>query len=360
VIDECATASLSERKATCRAGSNIAFIKYWGVADAGEDLNIPLNNSISMTLADAHTTTTVAWDDCVCLSEDTVVIDGVQLEGGPAERIVAHLDRLRALAGVSDRARVVSNNNFPMASGIASSASGFAALTVAGAAALGLRLNATRLSAVARQASGSASRSLFGGFVEWERGWGRGESEEVTEARENESILDSLSVARQLHSEDHWALRNVIAIVSTGAKRVSSSSGHRLAATSPLNTARTRCVGAWLDTVRQAIAERDFGLLGPVLELDALAMHGVMMTSSPSLLYWQPGTLEVLQAVRSWREDEGVPVYFTIDAGPNVHLICEAGTAAEVERRVGALPAVGRVLTSGPGTGPEVLDGHPF
>ena len=270
-----------------------------------------------------------------------------------AERIVAHLDRLRDLVGVSDRARVVSNNNFPMASGIASSASGFAALTVAGAAALGLRLDATRLSAVARRGSGSASRSLFGGFVEWERGWGGGESE-------SSSLLDSGSVARQLHSEDHWALRDVIAIVSTGAKRVSSSSGHRLAATSPLNTARTRCVGAWLETVRQAIAERDIGLLGPILELDALAMHGVMMTSSPSLLYWQPGTLEVLQAVRAWREDEGVPVYFTIDAGPNVHLICEAEIAAEVERRVGALPAVGRVLVSGPGTGPELLDGHLF
>ncbi|MXZ22281.1 MAG: diphosphomevalonate decarboxylase [Caldilineaceae bacterium SB0665_bin_25] len=357
VIDERATASLSERKATCRAGSNIAFIKYWGVADAGEDLNIPLNNSISMTLADAHTTTTVAWDDCANLPADTVAIDGVQLEGGPAERIVAHLDRLRALAGVRYKARVVSNNNFPMASGIASSASGFAALTVAGAAALGLQLDATRLSAVARQGSGSASRSLFGGFVEWERGWGGGESEEE---RREESLLDSRSVARQLHSEDHWALRDVIAIVSTGAKRVSSSSGHRLAATSPLNAARTQCVGEWLKTVRRAIAERDICLLGPVLELDALAMHGVMMTSTPSLLYWQPGTLEVLQAVRSWREDEGVPVYFTIDAGPNVHLICEADSADEVERRVGALPAVERVLTSGPGTGPQLLDGHLF
>lgn len=360
VIGGRATGSLSERKATCRAGSNIAFIKYWGVADAGEDLNIPLNNSISMTLTDAHTTTTVAWDVSACLPEDTVVIDGVQLQGAPAERIVAHLDRLRALAGVADRARVVSNNNFPMASGIASSASGFAALTVAGAAALGLRLDATLLSAVARLASGSASRSLFGGFVEWERGWGRGESEEERRESESSSLLDSRSVAHQMHDEDHWALRDVIAIVSAGAKRVSSSSGHRLAATSPFNAARTRRVGEWLKTVRRAIAERDFSLLGPILELDALAMHGVMMTSSPSLLYWQPGTLEVLQAVRAWREEEGVPVYFTIDAGPNVHLICEAESADEVERRVGALPAVGRVLASGVGRGPQLLDGHLF
>ena len=370
-----ATGSLPERKATCRAGSNIAFIKYWGVAEVatgqagdqppvhGEGLNIPLNNSISMTLADAHTTTTVAWEDSARLPEDAVAIDGVQLKGSAADRVVAHLGRLRALAGVSDRARVVSNNNFPMASGIASSASGFAALTVAGAAALGLRLDATRLSAVARQGSGSASRSLFGGFVEWERGWGGGESDGerggAPRLRLDSAPLDSQSVAHQMYDERHWALRDVIAIVSAGAKRISSSSGHRLAATSPLNAARTARVGVWLDSVRRAIAERDISLLGPVLEADALAMHGVMMTSEPSLLYWQPGTLEVLHAARAWRE-EGVPVYFTIDAGPNVHLICEADAAAEVERRVSALPAVQRVLTSGPGTGPELLDGHLF
>ena len=379
MIVQCATSSFFEGKASCRAGSNIAFIKYWGVADAAsaaiggqlpvasEDLNIPLNNSISMTLADAHTTTTVAWDNSANLPTDRIVIDGVQLQGAPAERIVAHIDRLRALAGVFHKARVVSNNNFPMASGIASSASGFAALTVAASAALGLQLDATQLSAVARQASGSASRSLFGGFVEWERGWGKGAGEEERGEREGESLLsphstflDSRSVAHQMHDEEHWALRDVIAIVSAGAKRVSSSSGHRLAATSPFNAARTQCVSEWLATVRRAIAERDLSLLGPVLEADALAMHGVMMTSAPSLLYWQAGTLEVLHAVRAWREEEGVPVYFTIDAGPNVHLICEADTAAEVERRLRGLAAVRRVLTSGPGPGPRLLDGHLF
>ena len=319
-----------------------------------------------MTLADAHTTTTVAWDSSSHLPTDTICIDGAKLQGAAAERIVAHLDRLRALAGVPYKARVVSNNNFPMASGIASSASGFAALTVAASAALGLQLDATRLSAVARQASGSASRSLFGGFVEWERGWGQGASEEERGEREGESLLsphstflDSRSVAHQMHDEDHWALRDVIAIVSAGAKRVSSSSGHRLAATSPFNAARTQCVSEWLATVRRAIAERDLSRCsGPVLEADALAMHGVMMTSAPSLLYWQPGTLEVLHAVRAWREEEGVPVYFTIDAGPNVHLICEADTAAEVERRLRGLAAVRRVLNSGPGAGPQLLDKH--
>ena len=329
------------RKATCRAGSNIAFIKYWGVADPA--LNIPLNNSISMTLADAHTTTSVAWDDGARLETDAITIDGVQLQDAPAARIVEHLDRLRGLAGVNDKARVVSRNNFPMASGIASSASGFAALTVAGAAALDLTLDAAQLSALARQASGSASRSLFGGFVEWERG-----------------SSHSTSVASQMYGENHWPLRDLIAIVSTSVKHTSSSDGHRLAATSPFTAARTQHVDEWLAAVRRAVAARDLALIGPVLELDALAMHGVMMTSAPSLLYWQPGTLEVLHAVRAWRKEEGVPVYFTIDAGPNVHLICEAETAPAVERRLRALPAVERVITSGPGPGPRLLYTHFF
>ena len=155
-------------KTTVRVGSNIAFIKYWGVLD--EAINIPLSNSISMTLADAHTTTTVEWDREGLLEQDIISLDGKTLDERAAIRLVRHLDRLRGLAGVDYRARVASRNNFPMASGIASSASGFAALTVAGCAALGLDFDNTRLSAIARQGSGSASRSLFGGFVEWDQG----------------------------------------------------------------------------------------------------------------------------------------------------------------------------------------------
>ena len=151
-------------KSTFRVGSNIAFIKYWGVADAS--INLPLNNSISMTLADAYTTTTVAWDIEQRLQTDEITLDGVRQDERAAQRLVRHLDRLRALANVAYRVQVVSQNNFPMASGIASSASGFAALTVAGCHALGLALDNTQLSALARLGSGSASRSLFGGFVE--------------------------------------------------------------------------------------------------------------------------------------------------------------------------------------------------
>lgn len=325
--------------ATARVGSNIAFIKYWGVADA--TLNIPLSNSISMTLADAHTTTTVAWDDTGVLKNDAFVLDGVTQSPARSQRLTRHLELLRGLAGVTWRARVVSENNFPTASGIASSASGFAALTVAGCAALGLELDATRLSAIARRSSGSASRSLFGGFVEWEQG-----------------SSDADSVAFPLYGPEHWDLRDVVAVVSGAEKKLSSADGHLLAKTSPLLDGRIAQVDGWLAEVRAAIAARDIHRLGPIIELDALAMHSVMMTSTPSLLYWQPGTLEILQAVRRWREEDGLAVYFTIDAGPNVHLICESETAPEIETRLAALRSVERVIVSGPGRGPQLLDKH--
>ncbi len=325
--------------ATARVGSNIAFIKYWGVADA--TLNIPLSNSISMTLADAHTTTTVAWDNTGTLDGDVFVLDGNTQSPARSQRLTRHLDILRGLAGVTWRAWVTSQNNFPTASGIASSASGFAALTVAGSAALGLDLSNSRLSAIARRSSGSASRSLFGGFVEWEQG-----------------TSDADSVARPLYGPEHWDLRDVVAIVSGEEKKLSSADGHLLAKSSPLLAGRIDHVAGWLAETRTAIAQREIHRLGPIIELDALAMHSVMMTSNPSLLYWQPGTLEILQAVRAWREDDGLAVYFTIDAGPNVHLICEAERATEVETRLAGLRSVERIISSPPGPGPQLLDEH--
>ena len=328
-------------KATIRAGSNIAFIKYWGVDDA--TINLPQNNSISLTLADAHTTTTLEWLPARDLTRDELTLDGVRLDERKAARLVRHLDRVRTLATVDYRARVVSQNNFPMASGIASSASGFAALTTAACHALGLNLDATRLSAIARRGSGSASRSLFGGFVEWERGHD-----------------DASSVAHQLHPADHWDLYDVVAVVSGAEKAVSSEQGHGLAGSSPLNRGRVAGLDHALAEVRTALADRDLHRLGPVIEQDALAMHAVMMTSIPSLLYWQPGTLEIIHAIRQWREQEGLAAYFTIDAGPNIHVICEAATAPIVQSRLQTLSSVQQIIVSRPGPAPLVLREHLF
>jgi len=329
-----------ESLATARAGSNIAFIKYWGVADA--HINLPLTNSISMTLGSLHTTTTVAWDIAGRLDADQITIDGEAATGKKAERVTEHLNLIRHLAGAPHTwAQVVSHNNFPMASGIASSASAFAALTVAASAALDLPFDATRLSAIARCGSGSASRSLFGGYVEWEQGHD-----------------DASSVARQLYPAGHWALRDIVAVISTAEKSVSSQNGHGMAASSPFNAARVGSVHGMLQVVRDAIALRNLQQLGEIIEQDALAMHAVMMTSRPSLFYWQPGTLEVIHAVRRWRAADGLPVYFTIDAGPNVHLICEPALEMEVLKRLQALSAVHGVIASGAGDGPQLLDEH--
>lgn len=329
------------QKSTVQVGSNIAFIKYWGVSNAA--LNLPVNNSISMTLADAYTVTTVEWDAESQLADDQIELDGVQLDAAAAKRLVAHLDRIRALANVDLRARVASRNNFPAASGIASSASGFAALSAAGALALGLELSEKELSALARLGSGSASRSIFGGFVEWEQG------------HSHES-----SVAHQLFGPEHWMLYDVVAVISSQPKETSSLSGHSLAASSPLHEGRVAHLSAELQLVREAIVQRDLHKLGPVIERDALAMHGVMMTSTPNLIYWEPGTIELIQVVRRWREREGIGVYFTIDAGPNLHLICEAGDVAKVQERLHKIGCVERVIVSGPGSGPQLLEQHLF
>jgi diphosphomevalonate decarboxylase len=230
-----------------------------------------------------------------------------------------------------------------MASGIASSASAFAALTVAACAALDLPFDRTRLSTIARRGSGSASRSLFGGYVEWERG------------RDDET-----SAAHQIFPAEYWNLRDVVAIISTVEKPVSSQSGHTMALSSPLNAGRIDSLYVALQEVRAALSLRDFNRLGAVIEQDALAMHAVMMTSTPSLLYWQPGTLEVLHAVRRWREEDGLPVYFTIDAGPNVHLICEPSFERELLKRLQSLSGVRAVLTSGPGDEAKIIDQHLF
>ena len=328
-------------KTTVRAGSNIAFIKYWGVADAS--VNLPMNSSVSMTLADAHTTTTVEWDSDQVLTDDQITVNGAALRGDAAERIARHLDRVRAAGGVTFRARMSSQNNFPMASGIASSASGFAALTVAACGALGLELNNTELSAIARLGSGSASRSLFSGFVQWDRGADGG-----------------ASVAHQVFAPEHWQLMDVVAVVSTAPKHVSSEGGHSLAASSPLNGARVHNAEHMLPAVVDAIRDRDLARLGDLIELDALAMHAVMMTSTPSLFYWLPGTLEVIQAVQRWRAEDSLRAYFTIDAGPNVHVICEAEDADEVGRRLQELDSVGDLIISGPGPAPQESDQHLF
>jgi diphosphomevalonate decarboxylase len=324
-------------KATAVANPNIAFVKYWGKID--ETLNLPANPSISMNLAALTTVTTVEFRPG--LRVDAVTIDDKPAVGQSCDRVAAHLDRVRSLAGIAARACVVSRNDFPAGTGLASSSSAFAALSLAATRAAGLDLDERALSRLARHGSGSACRSVPAGFSLWE-----GDSDET-------------SFARQVASEEHWDLADVVAIVAYEHKTVGSHDGHRLASTSPLHEARLAAVPGWLRAVLGGIRDRELASMGPYIEADALAMHGVMMTSMPSLLYWTPATVSVLQAVRSWRE-EGLGVYFTLDAGPNVHCLCEAVDASEIENRLRNLAGVQDVLVSSAGDGVRLVAYHLF
>ncbi len=324
-------------KATAVAHPNIALIKYWGRTD--ESLNLPANPSLSMNLGALTTVTTAEF--CSDLVVDMVEIDNEPAKGRALARVVEHLDRVRAMAGTDARARIASHSSFPSGTGLASSASAFAALSLATTRAAGLDLSEAALSRLARLGSGSACRSVPGGFSLWE-----GESHDS-------------SFARQIAPPQHWDLRDVVAIVSYEHKAVSSYLGHASATTSPFYEARLACVPAWLDAVRNGLLERSLDTMELAVEADALAMHAVMMTSRPALLYWAPATVGVLHAVQAWRE-EGLAVVFTMDAGPNVHCFCEAADVVEVEGRLRNLEGVLDVLSSGPGDGVRLTEAHLF
>jgi diphosphomevalonate decarboxylase len=296
------------KKVMARANPNIAFIKYWGNQD--DELKIPQNGSLSMNLGGLYTETTVEWLDT--LTHDELVLNG-QADGGVAlARVSRHMDVIRRFLHFSTKARVVSHNNFPMGAGIASSASSFAALTVAAIGATETPVSEQVLTTLARIGSGSASRSIPTGFVEWYRG----DSHET-------------SYAKSIATPEHWDIVDVIAVVSDSHKKTGSEVGHPTAKTSDLQSARVAGAQKRLDVCRKALLERDFATFAEMVELDSNLMHAVMMTSQPSLFYWMPTTLAVMQAVRNWRQ-EGLSVCYTLDAGPNVHCICEAKDAPQV------------------------------
>ena len=322
------------RIATAAAHPNIAFVKYWGNRD--DRLRLPSNSSLSMNLAGLQTQTTVefieGWE------EDELVIGGEKRTGLAKERVSIYLGHIRALAGLNLRARVTSRSNFPAGAGLASSASAFAALTLAGAAAAGLTLSEKELSALARLGSGSAARSIPSGFVEWQAG---GTAED--------------SFAFTIAPPGHWGLVDVIAAISHKHKAVGSTGGHALARTSPLQAARVAAAPDRLRRCREALLTRNFPALSEVTEADSNLMHAVMLTSTPPLYYWEPLTLAIMQAVRAWRA-EGLPVCFTVDAGPNVHCLCLAEAAPEVERRLRENLGVREILTATPGGPARLVD----
>jgi diphosphomevalonate decarboxylase len=318
--------------ATAIANPNIAFIKYWGNCEA--EARIPANGSISMNLGGLKTRTTVTFD--TFLDSDDLTLNGEPAGGAALGRVSEFLNRVRRMAGINHFAHVESENNFPMGAGIASSASAFAALALAASKAAGLELDEATLSRLARTGSGSACRSIPGGFVEW-----------LADG------CDPDSGAVSIAPPAHWDLRDCVAIVSQEHKPTGSTEGHALAHTSPLQVARVDGAPQRLEQCRNAILARDFEAFAEVTELDNNLMHAVMMTSSPQLLYWQPTTIAIMHAVQNWRAT-GIAACYTVDAGPNVHVICERAYQEQVEAQLRQISGVQDVLVAYPG-GPARL-----
>ena len=278
-----------------------------------------------MNLDGLETRTTVTWDADRRTKSDSFELNGYPATSRGLERVSAFLDLIRRMAGMNLRAAVVSKNNFPSAAGIASSASAFAALAMAASKAAGLDLEPAALSRLGRRGSGSACRSIPGGFVEWAIGTGEADSYAVSIA-----------------PPEHWDLVDCIAVISTEHKPTGSTEGHILAGTSPLQSARVDDTPRRLDICRQAILYCDFAAFAAIVEEDSNLMHAVMMTSHPPLFYWLPATLAVMQTVRAARV-KGLPVCCTIDAGPNVHVITMGVAAEETAKMVSIIPGVREV-----------------
>jgi diphosphomevalonate decarboxylase len=327
---------LSAAKATAAAHPNIAFVKYWGNTDPM--LHLPANPSISMNMDGLHTVTTVAF--LANLETDEVLINDTPADDAAGQRVSTHLDQVRTLAGTGLQAQIISRSNFPAGTGLASSASAFAALTLAATAALGLTLAEDALSALARLGSGSACRSIPSGFVEWTVG----ESHDT-------------SFARSIAPPEHWQLCDCIAVVSSAHKGVGSAEGKARAPSSPLYHARVEGAAARVAACRTAILAHDLPTLGEIMEADTVMMHAITMTSHPPIYYWTPATLRVIHAVVAWRA-AGLPVYYTVDAGPNVHCICKEANAVEITRRLKTLPDVQRVRIAAPGQGARLISEH--
>ncbi|HEX5631824.1 MAG TPA: diphosphomevalonate decarboxylase, partial [Gemmatimonadales bacterium] len=298
---------------TSVAHPNIALAKYWGKRPFGH--NLPAVPSLSVTLAGMSTVTHVTLADD--LPADVLELDGKPVVGRPVERVTQLLDLL-VDGAPRPRARVASRNDFPTAAGLASSASAFAALSVAGNAALATGHDPARLSCMARRVSASAGRSLFGGFVVLPAG------------REGQTALP----AEPLAPADHWDLRLVVAVTTEGAKDVGSTEGmNRTSETSPLYAGWLRSAPEVFETCKRAVLERDFAALGPAMEESALCMHATALAARPGLLYWNGVTVEVMRTVRALRK-EGLSAYFTIDAGPHVKVVCGAADVEAVAARL--------------------------
>ncbi len=317
-------------RATAIAQPNIALIKYWGKRDVAR--NLPATGSISITLSELYTQMSIELD--TDLPGDVLLVNGDE-DRRFLTRISACLDNV--LGEKRPYARINSQSNFPIAAGLASSASAFSAVTMAAAGAGGLSLSTQELARLSGRASGSAARSAYGGFVELHND---GDEIEV----------------RSLCDAEAWPLQVVVAITDTGTKATGSTVAMEISRkTSPFYDSWIQQQTSDLDTARAAIEQRDFTQLAAIAEHSCLKMHSVMWASRPPIVYWNSATMNCLQTVRRL-QDEGCSVFFTIDAGPQVKAVCLPDESDVVREALLATPGVVQVMTSGLGAGARLVE----
>lgn len=334
-------------KVTAQASSDVALVKYWGKKD--EVLRLPENGSVSLILEGLDTITTVEFYSDGTPSEVRI---NDEVDEEEAKRVLKHLDRIKKIAEEQHvlspadaqklTVRVASKNTFPKGTGLSSSGSGFAALTFAAVHALGLQLNEKELSILARQGSGTACRCMCSGIVEWKDG-----------------ATSETSYAESLYPPEYWDIRDVVAVVDMGKKRISSTEGHQSAQSSPFFKARQGHIQQKISDLKMALAAKEFQALGELVEAEALEFHSILLTSQPALIAWYPGTVEVMLAVQDLRA-RGVPAYFTINTGFNIHVLTLPEHEPEVRTTLERLSLVQKTLTAKIGRGPRLLDQHLF
>ena len=335
-------------KSSAIAHSNIALIKYWGNWNkVSPKLNIPLNDSVSMTKYGFSENTHLQTHTTIEFSEDfkenEAILNNNPLKGRDMERILKIINPLRKLKKIDYKFKMMSFNDFPTQAGLASSAAGFAALTIAAAKALNLDLTQEELSTFARLGSGSAARSIHGGFVYWHQG-----------------ISHETSYAEKICGPNDFDINAIIAIIDEGKKDVTSDVGHELAKTSIFNTVRIKKSHEQAVEIKAAILDDDFKKVGTIAEKNCMFMHSVMMTSEPALFYWSPITLKVIKKVLNIRKSEKLDCFFTIDAGPNVHCLCRPEIIEYVQNILENIEGIEKTILVRPANDSYTTNEHLF
>lgn len=295
----------------CRAHTNIALIKYWGKRN--DELFLPMNSSLSLTLDAFYTDTEVVLDSD--FTSDTFFLNNVKQDEKETEKITKFLNLFRNEVNMETKACVKSYNHVPTAAGLASSASAFSALAGAMNQASGLNLDPKTLSTYARRGSGSATRSIYGGFVEWYMG-----EDDLSETSHAIPVDDA-----------SWDIGMIVIAVNTGRKKLSSRVGMKQTiATSPFYSSWVETATSDLTKMKDAIKQKDFITLGEITESNGMKMHATMLGAFPPISYWEPDSVKAIQTVKEIR-GMGIPCYVTMDAGPNVKVLCKASDMAKIE-----------------------------